>query len=50
MNPIEEKLINSLKHHANDHIPTLQPHPIYKNSPKQLKANIYTKFSQWPKD
>lgn len=30
MNPNEEKLIKELKHHANDHTPTLVPHPWFK--------------------
>ncbi|TMU54585.1 hypothetical protein [Flagellimonas algicola] len=29
MNPNEEKLINDLNHHANDHTPTLVPHPFF---------------------
>ena len=31
MNPNEEKLIQSLKHQAKDHHPTLKPHPLFKN-------------------
>ena len=31
MNPNEEKLINSLKHQALDHHPTLKPHSFFKN-------------------
>ena len=31
MNPNEEKLINSLKHQALDHHPTLRPHPFFYN-------------------
>ncbi|HUH46365.1 MAG TPA: hypothetical protein VLZ54_04365 [Arenibacter sp.] len=31
MNPNEEKLISALKYHANDHTPTLSPHPYFKD-------------------
>src|SRR5690606_5005582 len=31
MNPNEEKLINSLKSHARDYLPTLKPHPFFKD-------------------
>jgi len=31
MNTNEEKLINSLKHQALDHHPTLKPHPFFNN-------------------
>ena len=31
MNQNEEKLINSLKHQALDHHPTLRPHPFFNN-------------------
>ncbi|NDV15719.1 hypothetical protein GO009_06740 [Muricauda sp. TY007] len=31
MNPNEEKLIKDLRHHLNEHTPTLVPHPYFKD-------------------